>query len=269
MRWALFDGTQLLDATELHEQDREYYRGRLSCLDQVCGVQMHWRKRSKDGKSATFFGHHTEGCEYSSKSDEQIELQRAVEEFKAIANTADELVIRVDPLPQNRAVTDEIPDASRTPGRTHQHQGADKQRRAGSVGYGPLLGMLITDPNFRQSRRALTLSDKTRTTIADGCVYVDDFTLRGTTMILWGQIGNVRGNFLNTGYAGEKKPSVLLYKEAASVVKDSLNLEELHELSGWYFLVEGRFQESSNGGPYVSLDSARKIAFLPPQNSAN
>ncbi|MGP5700706.1 hypothetical protein ACTXPA_17535 [Glutamicibacter arilaitensis] len=269
MRWALFDGTQQIDATELREQDREDYRGRLSCLDQECSALMHWRNRSKDGKAATFFGRHAGGCEYGSKSDEQIELQRAVEEFNAIANTADALVIRLDSLPQNRPVTDEVPDATGTPGRTYRHQGADRQRGTGSVGYRPLLGKLVTDPDFRHNRRALTLSDRTRTTIADGCVHVDGFTLRDTTMILWGQVGNVRGNFLNTGYMGEKKPAVLLHKEAASAVKDSLNLTELSELNGWHFLVEGRFQESSNGGPYVSLDSARRIAFLPPQNSAS
>lgn len=198
MRWALFDGTQQLDATELCEQDREYYRGRLGCLDQICAAPMHWRKRSKDGKSATFFGNHATGCEYGSKSDEQIELQRSVEEFKAIANMADGLVIRLDPLPQNLVVTEEDPDITGTPGRTYRHQGADRQRRAGSVGYGPLLGMLITDPEFRQSRRALTLSDRTRTTIADGCVNVDEFTLRGTTIILWGQIHHARGYFLDS-----------------------------------------------------------------------
>lgn len=266
MRWALFDDTRQIDATELHEQDREHYRGRLSCLDQVCAAPMHWRKRSKDGKAATFFGHHATGCEYGSKSDEQIELQRAVEEFTAIANTADALVIRLDSLPQNQPVTEDTPGTTGTPGRTHRHQGADRQRHAGSVGYRPLLGKLITDPDFRRSRRALTLSDRIRTTIADGCVHVDDFTLRSTTMILWGQVGNVRGNFLNTGYMGEMKPAVLLHKEAASAVKDALNLTELSELNGRHFLVEGRFQQSSNGGFYVSLGNAQKIAFLPRQN---
>lgn len=192
-----------------------------------------------------------------------------LEEFTAIANTADGLVIRLEPLPQNQPVTEDTPVATGTPGQTHRHQGADRQRHAGSVGYRPLLGKLMTDPDFRRSRRALTLSDRTRTTIADGCVHADDFTLRATTMILWGQIGNVRGNFLNTGYKAEKKPAVLLHKDAASAVKDSLHLTELSELNGWHFLVEGRFQESSNGGPYVSLDNAQKIAFLPPQNPAS
>lgn len=268
MRWALFDGTQQLDATELHEQDREHYRGRLSCLDQLCAAPMHWRKRSKDGKAATFFGHHATGCAYGSKSDEQIELQRAVEEFTAIANTADALVIRLDPLPQNRPVTEDTPSATGTPGRTHRHQGANRQRHAGSVGYGSLLGKLITDPDFRRSRRALTLSDRTRTTIADGCVHVDDFTIRSTTMILWGQVHHAQRHFLDTGYVNEKKPAVRLRKEVLAELLRVKKLSGISDFSGWYFIVEGRFQESSTGGPYVSLDNAQKIAFLPPQDPA-
>ncbi|TDU18042.1 hypothetical protein EDF61_1237 [Arthrobacter sp. JUb115] len=265
MRWALFDGTQQIDATELREQDRGDYRDHLSCLDQECAAPMHWRKRSKDGKAATFFGHHATGCEYGSKIEEQSELQRAVEEFNAIANTADELVIRLDPLPQNRPVTDNTPGATGTPGRAHRHQGADRQRRAGSVGYGPLLGKLITDPDFRRSRRALTLSDRTRTTIADGCVHVDEFTLRSTTMILWGQVHHAQGYFLDTGYTSEKKPAVRLRKEVLAELLQAKKLSGISDFSGWYFIVEGRFQESSTGGPYVSLDNAQKIAFLPPQ----
>lgn len=269
MRWALFDGTQQLDATELREQDREHYRDRLSCLDQECAAPMHWRKRSKDGKAATFAGHHTERCEYGSKSDEQIELQRAVEEFNAIANTAHALVIRLDPLPQNRTATEETPDTTGTPGRTHQHQGADRQRRAGSVGYGPLLGMLIADPEFRRSRRALTLSDRTRTTIADGCIHVDDFTLRSTTMILWGQVHHARGNFLDTGYMNEKKPAVRLPKDVLAELLKTKNLSGISDFTGWHFIIEGRFQENIKGAPYMSLDNAQKIAFLLPQNPAN
>ncbi|TDU22617.1 hypothetical protein EDF61_109147 [Arthrobacter sp. JUb115] len=230
---------------------------------------MRWHIRSKSGGSAYFWGRHSDHCRFRLKSDEQIELQRAVEEFNAIANTADELVIRLDPLPQNRPVTDNTPGATGSPGRTHRHQGADRQRRAGSVGYGPLLGMLIDDPDFRHSRRALTLSDRTRTTIADGCVHVDEFTLRSTTMILWGQVHHARGYFLDTGYVNEKKPAVRLHKEVLAELLQAKNLESISDFSGWYFIVEGHFQENVQGAPYMSLDNAQKIAFLPPQISAS
>ncbi|MGQ3383232.1 hypothetical protein [Glutamicibacter sp. TV12E] len=88
-------------------------------------------------------------------------------------------------------------------------------------------------------------------------------------MILWGQVHHARGYFLDTVYVNEKKPAVRLQKEVLAGLLQAKNLSGISDFSGWYFIVEGRFQENVKGAPYMALDNAQKIAFLPPQNSTS
>ena len=88
-------------------------------------------------------------------------------------------------------------------------------------------------------------------------------------MILWGQVHHARGYFLDTGYVNEKKPAVRLRKEVLAELLKAKKLSGISDFSGWYFIVEGRFQENVQGAPYMPLDNAQKIAFLPPQDPAS
>lgn len=262
MRWARLDGTADIDAWEIHESDRHLYRGRITCPDAVCRVGLHWRKRSKDGKAPTFYGNHLDGCEYKTESDEQI-AERELEEVNAVINTCEEMQIRLEPPNGGRTNTKDTPGAIGGTGVTHQHRGNDRTTRAGSTGLRPLLRKLISSPEFRIDQMPLTLSDDTRTTIAEGCQHVDGYQPTDATCIVWGKIKTTKNDWINSGYRDEKLPAVRMWKVAVPNILEAAGVQSVGDLVGWYFLIEGQFGETSAGGPYVSLREANRIAFLP------
>lgn len=262
MRWARLDGSADIDAWEIHESDRHLYRGRITCPDAVCRVGLHWRKRSKDGKVPTFYGNHLDGCGYKTESDEQI-AERELEEVDAVINTCEEMQIRLEPPNGGRTKTKDTPGAIGGTGITHQHRGNDRNVRAGSTGLRPLLRKLISSPEFRVDRMPLTLSDGTRTTIAEGCQHVDGYQPTDATCIVWGKIKTTKADWINSGYRDEKLPAVRMWKDVISNILEAAGVQSVGDLVGWYVLVEGQFGETSAGGPYVSLRDANRIAFLP------
>lgn len=261
MRWAKLDGVADIDAWVIREPDRQTYRGRVSCPDPACGVGLNWRKRSKDGKAPTFYGNHLDGCKFKTESEEQV-AERELEEVDAVINTCEEMKIRLDTPSRQRPKTKDEPGSGGSPGKTHQHNGNDRSTRAGSTGLRPLLRKLINSPTFREDRMPLVLSDGTRTTVADGCHHVNDFELSGETCIVWGKIKTTKADWINAGFRHEKLPSVRVWKDAAPDALESAGVQDIDDLIGWYFLVEGKFGETSAGSPYVSLQDAKRIAFL-------
>ncbi|WP_448233158.1 hypothetical protein [Microbacterium lacticum] len=265
MRWARLDGTADIDAWEILESNRHRYRGRITCPETVCGKNLHWRKRSSDGRAATFYGEHADGCDYKTTSDEQV-VERELEEVDAVINTCAEMQIRLDPAGGSRATSQHSPGAPGARGRTHVHRGNDRTVRAGSTGLRPLLRKLISSPEFRADRMPLTLSDGTRTTIADGCVHAAQYVFSPGTRIVWGTIARASGNWLNAGDPHEALPAVRVSKEALPKVLEHAGVQELADLQGWHFLVEGTFTLTQGNlpTPYVSLSAPNRIVFLPP-----
>lgn len=261
MRWARLDGAADIDAWKIRESERQTYRGRISCPDPICGAGLNWRKRSKDGKAPTFYGNHLDGCNYKTESEEQI-AERELEEVDAVINTCDQMKIRLDTSSRQQPKTKEGSDRVGSPGKMHQYGVNDRVTRAGSVGLRSLLRKLINSPAFREDRMPLVLSDGTRTTIVQGCQYADDFELSAATCIVWGKIKTTKLDWINSGYRDEKLPSVRVWEDALPIALESAGVQETGDLVGWYFLVEGKFGETSTGGPYVSLQDAKQIAFL-------
>lgn len=261
---AVLDGTDSIDATTIRESERQLYQGRITCPDQSCKVPLLWRKRSRDGKSPTFYGNHADECDYKIETDEQI-AAREIEEVNAIVNTSEELKIRLDAPGERRHNTRVIEGDTSARSRRHISHGRDEVKRTGSTGLRPLLRKLIADPGFRNSPMRLTLSDGTRTTIVAGCSHVESYQARDSTRIVWGKVKttNVMTGWINAGYRDEKLPAVLVRKEVLPTVLAVASVPSLGDLGGWYFLVEERFGVTTVGTPYVSLQDAARIAFVP------
>ncbi|PPF34951.1 hypothetical protein C5E05_13975 [Pseudoclavibacter sp. AY1H1] len=134
--------------------------------------------------------------------------------------------------------------------------------QAGSTGLRPLLRKLISSPEFCVDRRPLTLSDGTRTTIAEGCQYVEVYHPTDATSIVWGKIKTTKADWINSGFRDEKLSAVRMRKDAIPNILKAADVQSVGDLVGWYFLVEGQFGETSAGGPYASLRDANRIAFL-------
>lgn len=109
----------------------------------------------------------------------------------------------------------------------------------------------------------LVLSDGTRTSVKDGCIEARNYQLTNQTRIVWGKIKSVSGSWLNSGFKSQKMPAVLLRKGVESEAVERAGAQRLTDLSGWYFIVEGQFELTSQDGPYVSLRDVSRIAFLP------
>lgn len=263
MRFARLDCDGDVDAWMLQESERQIYRGRISCPDLDCGAQLHWRKRSSDGKAPTFYGNHLDGCDYKTESEERI-AQRELEEVEAVINSCEEMKIRLHAPSRNGLKTEETPGAAAgTPGKVHLHGRNDRMARTGSTGLRSLLRKLITAPTFRKDRMPLVLSDGTRTTVVDGCQHVDDFEISSATCIAWGKVKTAKSGWINSGYRNEKLPSVRVWMDAMPDVLESAGVQDISDLVGWYFLVEGKFGTTSAGTPYVSLRDPKRITFLP------
>ncbi|RXW31460.1 hypothetical protein C1706_11290 [Propioniciclava flava] len=79
---------------------------------------------------------------------------------------------------------------------------------------------------------------------------------------MWGKIKTTKADWINAGFRHEKLPSVRVWKDAAPDALESAGVQDIDDLIGWYFLVEGKFGETSAGSPYVSLQDAKRIVFL-------
>lgn len=268
MRFARLDNGAEVDAWVLQDSERQTYRGRISCPDPDCGARLHWRKRSRDGKAPTFCGNHFDGCDYKTESKERI-AQRELEEVEAVINSCEEMKIRLDAPSRNRLKAEQTPGSVGVPGKVHVHGRNDRIARAGSTGLRPLLRRLITAPTFREDRMPLVLSDGTRTTVVDGCQHVDDFEISSATCIAWGKVKTARSGWINSGYRHEKLPSVRVWKNAIPDILGFAGVQEVSDLVGWYFLVEGKIRTTSAGTPYVSLRDPKRIAFCRPYEEWN
>lgn len=268
MRFARLDIGGEVDAWALQESQRQTYRGRISCPDPDCRAPLYWRKRSRDGKAPTFHGNHSNGCDYKTESAEW-KAERELEEVEAVINSCEEMKIRLDAPNKNNLKTEQTSGSAGIPGKVHFHGRNDRRAKVGSTGLRPLLRKLITTPTFREDRMPLVLSDGTRTTVVHGCQHVDDFEIYSATCIAWGKVKTARSGWINAGYRHEKLPSVRVGKDAIPDVLGSAGVQELSDLVGWYFLVEGKFGTTSAGSPYVSLRDPKRIAFCRPYEEWN
>ncbi len=82
------------------------------------------------------------------------------------------------------------------------------------------------------------------------------------TRIVWGAVVAAGGGWINSGPRGDKTPAVRFGEGVVSQVLESVGVQELGDLVGLHFLVEGKFKPTSKGTPYVTLKDPRRITFL-------
>ena len=274
MLTARVDGEHEIPASEFAKRSpgqRLQYRGRLTCPDRACDAPAHFRSRGSDGKPALFYSNeHTSNCsEKSPESNRPVsDIER--EEDEAIWNDATELAVRLDELPSGRARPEDEDKGDVTKGRRRRHvsEAGERETHVSSIGLRPLLRRLRDDRQFRISTMPIALSDGTQSIVADACTHASQYVSRGRRQIVWGTVVRAHEGWINSGYRAQRMPAVRVPDTVLQEVLTRAHLTTFSDLApqdgdSYDFIVEGLFRTSTSGAPYVTVESAKHLAFLP------
>lgn len=273
MQTARVDGQAEISAATLARcspAERATYRGCLTCPDQSCGATVHFRSQSVNGRPALFYSRdHVETCAEKSPDTKSAVFEAERREDEAIWNDASELVLRLDnSVPGRIAIVDADDPTGAWRGLRHDPRHGNRQAHASSIGLRPLLRRLRDDPAFRTSTMPLTLSDGTQSTVRDACAHVSDYVpTSGRRRIVWGAIVRAPYGWINSGLRHENLPAVRIPDTHIGEMLERAHVEQFTDLNpspeySFGFIVEGRFGETENGTPWVTIESTNHLALL-------
>lgn len=253
----------------LTEDERDAYKGRLSCPNRDCGAPSHFRRRSKDGKPDLFFStRHVPGCLHRTSSDETVTIEGDPVETAAVWNDATDLVLRFSDTHDLRPQVeiDEVPGA---PARGHRHsvEHGELKTSTSSTSLRPLLRRLRDEPNFRSSSRCVNIGHGVTGPISSLCVEAQALEVgKGRRLVVWGPVFSARGEWIDCAPRSEHGFGVRVAKKMHDdlATRNALaSWDELRARSSEYtFIVVGELRETTNGAPYITAEGPQHVGIL-------
>lgn len=268
----------------LPESERENLKGLLLCSNSECNAPAHYRRRSTDGRAASFYSNeHIPDCWNKSPERRQTNVPGRKVPVPAVHNSGEKIKILLNSdgnSPNGGGRIMDSPTVHSALGQQHVPGERDRSTDSRGLGIERLLRSLVSDNHFQDSTQIAVLPDGTEKPLRELCFRADDKELHQIKkndssvkheVVVWGKVYsinpwssmfwiNLHWPEMSTQDIGINIPRDM--SDQLSLRYELTHLPELasHE-ENFYCVVIGQVTEASNTKVLIYPSGHEFIAF--------